>query len=61
MDSGFLSVIIIDGALLFLAGFMSVFQKKFKIGQKAIDTVWELVKYVTAAIVGYQFGTGRVI
>jgi len=58
MDSGFLSVLIIDGALLVLAGFMSIFQKKFQVNQKIISGVWELVKYVTAAIVGYQFGGG---
>jgi flagellar biosynthesis protein FliQ len=57
MDSGLLSVVIIDGILLVVGCFMSIFQKKFKINQKAIDIVWKLVEYVTIAIVGYQFGS----
>ncbi|MBS3085317.1 hypothetical protein J4225_01390 [Candidatus Pacearchaeota archaeon] len=52
------SIIIIDVILMIGTFVLFILQKKFKIKQKAIDNVWELVKYVTMALVGYQFGKG---
>ncbi len=58
MEEKLLVLLIADGMFLLIGVIMSTIQNKFKIPEKHTDIVWELVKYLTSAIAGYQIGAG---
>ena len=61
MVSAFGSVVILDGIFLVAGIILSMLKTKHKINQRIVDAPWEIIKLVTAAFVGYQFGTGRIL
>lgn len=58
MEEKLLVLLIVDAAFLLIGVIMSFMQNKQKIPSKHTDIVWELVKYLTSAIAGYQIGAG---
>ncbi len=60
MDEVLLVLFIMDAAFFISWCVMSIIHKRFHISEEQRKNLFELVKYVTFAIVGYYAGTGGV-
>jgi hypothetical protein len=61
MDERLLVLLIIDGIFFISWSVMTILSSKLNISEKQRNDLFDLVKYVTFAIVGYQVAIGGVI
>jgi len=61
MDERLFVLLIIDGAFFVSWIGMTLLHKKLNISEKQRNLLFDLIKYVTSAIVGYQIAVGGVL